>query len=463
MRCFLFIKCSAFNNCSILQRRLFSDFILHRRANNNPPNYFLQMSKNVNKIQSRGIHGRAKGGFGSFTSSSDNKSSEKENKKDEEEDKYKQFAGNKEKIIEEFFERLNKVLQDPSNAKMMNEATREFIKKFNEKSEGSGLSIEKDASAVAGPSKAKMMNEANREFIKKFNEKIEAGLSIEKDPSAESRGIRGRAKGGFGSSTSSSDNKSSEKENKKGEEEDKYKQFARDKKKFKEEFLKRLYEFRWEYSKEVAKDPSKAEIVREVILEFIRKFNEKNEGSGFSIEKDAFISVKFFAFHLILAVITAIFLMTIFFGGMSREHLKLLNTESTINFDQFVRDYLNVGEVQGIYFYPNKELAIATLNPNAVINGKTISSHGVPISTSDRLLFNYSSTQFVHAVRDAEQKLGVDQRENVPILVKNTMSNGRKFLCFLILGLIYFVSLSRDILIRRTFRVISSAAKKKGK
>lgn len=30
---------------------------------------------------------------------------------------------------------------------MMNEATREFIKKFNEKSEGSGFSIEKDASA----------------------------------------------------------------------------------------------------------------------------------------------------------------------------------------------------------------------------------------------------------------------------------------------------------------------------
>nr|CAD2154836.1 unnamed protein product [Meloidogyne enterolobii] len=103
MRGFLFIKCSAFN-CSILQRRLFSDFILNRRANNNvfSPNYFLQMSKNVNKIQSRGIRGRAKGGFGSSTSSSDNKSSEKENKKDEEEDKYKQFAGDKEKFKEEF-------------------------------------------------------------------------------------------------------------------------------------------------------------------------------------------------------------------------------------------------------------------------------------------------------------------------------------------------------------------------
>ncbi|CAK5110886.1 unnamed protein product [Meloidogyne enterolobii] len=112
---------------------------------------------------------------------------------------------------------------------------------------------------------------------------------------------------------------------------------------------------------------------------------------------------------------------------MSREHLKLLNTESTINFDQFVRDYLNVGEVQGIYFYPNKELAIATLHPNAVISGKTISSHGVPISTSDRLIFNYSPTQFVHAVRDVEQKLGVDQRENVPILVKHTMPTGRFF------------------------------------
>ncbi|CAK5110881.1 unnamed protein product [Meloidogyne enterolobii] len=78
-------------------------------------------------------------------------------------------------------------------------------------------------------------------------------------------------------------------------------------------------------------------------------------------------------FNLILAAISAFFMMSIISAeSMSREHLELINTESKINFDQFVRDYLNVGEVQTIYFYPNKELAIATLHPNAVINGKTV-------------------------------------------------------------------------------------------
>uniref|UniRef100_A0A914LGS0 Peptidase M41 FtsH extracellular domain-containing protein n=1 Tax=Meloidogyne incognita TaxID=6306 RepID=A0A914LGS0_MELIC len=282
----------------------------------------------------------------------------------------------------------------------------------------------------------------------------------------QSRGIRGRAKGGFGSSTSSSDNKSSEKENKKDEEEDKYKQFAGDKEKFKNEFLKRFNDFAAEYVKEIAKDPSKAKMMNEATREFIKKFNEKSEGSGFSIEKDASAVKNFFMFNLILAAISAFIMMFILSGeGMDREHLELLNTENKINFDQFVRDYLNVGEVQTIYYYPNRKLAIATLHPNAVINGKTVSSYGVPISTSDRFDFNYSPTQFVHAVRDAEQKLGVDQRENVPIFVKHTMPTGRKIIYFLILGLLSIVSLNyyKGKMGKDAFRVISSAAKKKEK
>uniref|UniRef100_A0A915LG70 Uncharacterized protein n=1 Tax=Meloidogyne javanica TaxID=6303 RepID=A0A915LG70_MELJA len=144
-------------------------------------------------------------------------------------------------------------------------------------------------------------------------------------------------------------------------------------------------------------------------------------------------------FNLILAAISAFIMMFILSGeGMDREHLELLNTENKINFDQFVRDYLNVGEV---------------------------SSYGVPISTSDRFDFNYSPTQFVHAVRDAEQKLGVDQRENVPIFVKHTMPTGRKIIYFLILGLLSIVSLNyyKGKMGKDAFRVISSAAKKKEK
>ena len=59
-------------------------------------------------------------------------------------------------------------------------------------------------------------------------------------------------------------------------------------------------------------------------------------------------------FNLILAAISAFFMMFILSGeGMSREHLEILNTESTVNFDQFVRDYLNVGEVNFLNYIVN--------------------------------------------------------------------------------------------------------------
>ena len=53
-----------------------------------------------------------------------------------------------------------------------------------------------------------------------------------------------------------------------------------------------------------------------------------------------------FLFNLIFAALAAfLFLPMITENGMSKEHAQLLQTENTINFAQFLRDYLNVGEV----------------------------------------------------------------------------------------------------------------------
>jgi len=66
-------------------------------------------------------------------------------------------------------------------------------------------------------------------------------------------------------------------------------------------------------------------------------------------------------FNLILAAISAFIMMFILSGeGMDREHLELLNTESTVNFDQFVRDYLNVGEVN----FLNISRKCSNINPS---------------------------------------------------------------------------------------------------
>lgn len=68
-------------------------------------------------------------------------------------------------------------------------------------------------------------------------------------------------------------------------------------------------------------------------------------------------------FNLILAAISAFIMMFILSGeGMDREHLELLNTENKINFDQFVRDYLNVGEVNFLNYIVNALIKALGLN-----------------------------------------------------------------------------------------------------
>ncbi|KAF7632564.1 hypothetical protein Mgra_00008011 [Meloidogyne graminicola] len=135
----------------------------------------------------------------------------------------------------------------------------------------------------------------------------------------------------------------------------------------------------------------------------------------------------------------------------------------TVNFDQFVRDYLNVGEVQGIYYYPTKKLAIASLHPGAIIDGKSVSTNGVVISTADREDFIYNPIQFVHSIRDAEYKLGVDQRDNVPILVRQTVPTARKmvYAFLMILTCMALLNYYKGSVRTNMFRIVSSAANKK--
>ena len=62
-----------------------------------------------------------------------------------------------------------------------------------------------------------------------------------------------------------------------------------------------------------------------------------------------------------------------------------------------------------------------------------VTTKGVPISLADRMDFDLNQMKFIHSIRDAEYSLGVDQRDNVPILVKQTMPT-TKFVLKIILN-----------------------------
>uniref|UniRef100_A0A183BPB7 FtsH_ext domain-containing protein n=1 Tax=Globodera pallida TaxID=36090 RepID=A0A183BPB7_GLOPA len=56
--------------------------------------------------------------------------------------------------------------------------------------------------------------------------------------------------------------------------------------------------------------------------------------------------------------------------GIRPDHRAIIAQQSAIDFDQFVQDYLRAGEVQIVYFYPGKSIAIAVLQPGALIKGQ---------------------------------------------------------------------------------------------
>uniref|UniRef100_A0A183CH17 Transmembrane protein n=1 Tax=Globodera pallida TaxID=36090 RepID=A0A183CH17_GLOPA len=56
--------------------------------------------------------------------------------------------------------------------------------------------------------------------------------------------------------------------------------------------------------------------------------------------------------------------------GIMPDHRAIIAQQSAIDFDQFVQDYLRAGEVQIVYFYPGKSIAIAVLQPGAIIKGQ---------------------------------------------------------------------------------------------
>uniref|UniRef100_A0A914QTJ6 Uncharacterized protein n=1 Tax=Panagrolaimus davidi TaxID=227884 RepID=A0A914QTJ6_9BILA len=92
--------------------------------------------------------------------------------------------------------------------------------------------------------------------------------------------------------------------------------------------------------------------------------------------------------------------------------VKALEAEA-IEFDEFLQHILPTGEVARVIYFPNKQRAIALLQPNALINGKPYPSDVIPIKIERT---NPSQPDQVRLeIRHAEEKLGLPLREGIPV------------------------------------------------
>uniref|UniRef100_A0A914GW73 Uncharacterized protein n=1 Tax=Globodera rostochiensis TaxID=31243 RepID=A0A914GW73_GLORO len=99
---------------------------------------------------------------------------------------------------------------------------------------------------------------------------------------------------------------------------------------------------------------------------------------------------------------------------------------SAVDFEQFVQDYLMAGEVQMVYLYLRKAIAIAVLHPGAVIRGQPCNDSAVLI----RLDSHMSTFKFDKDLRDVQNRIGVDLRDHVPLAVQQPLMSD----VFLIIG-----------------------------
>lgn len=233
------------------------------------------------------------------------------------------------------------------------------------------------------------------------------------------RGIRHKAKG-FGSSTTSDNKSSNREENKKdGNKKD---EISEDKE-LEESLEKTFQKFGEIFGKVPAPKEIKEQVNSEEFKEFVfgkfRGIRHKAQGFGSSStsdkkstniqnlqeREDPLKDPKFILF-LLFALFAPLIM---FYGplhGMSKEHQQIFKTKNTINFHQFVK-------VQEIYFYPFFMKAIAILHPN--YTGESVSTNGIPISVPMELI---RESKFNQAIRNAELNLGVDEKENIPIIHK---------------------------------------------
>ncbi|KAI3407722.1 hypothetical protein GPALN_014375 [Globodera pallida] len=138
--------------------------------------------------------------------------------------------------------------------------------------------------------------------------------------------------------------------------------------------------------------------------------------------------------HYALRVFFAGIVLAIFFildylllprdDGIMPDHRAIIAQQSAIDFDQFVQDYLRAGEVQIVYFYPGKSIAIAVLQPGALIKGRPFNDSGVLIRLDP-------STNFLQVFEDVQNQIGTDLCNHVPATIpKPSQKTNLFFLLF---------------------------------
>ncbi|KAL3096684.1 hypothetical protein niasHT_025112 [Heterodera trifolii] len=92
---------------------------------------------------------------------------------------------------------------------------------------------------------------------------------------------------------------------------------------------------------------------------------------------------------------------------VAQQHLAVTSNE-------FVQHFLAAGQVRMIYFYPRKSVAVAVLRPGAVIRGHPYHLSVVPIRLDPCIA---SGTNFLQGLEEAQNRLGIDPSEHVPVTI----------------------------------------------
>ncbi|KAL3076330.1 hypothetical protein niasHS_013601 [Heterodera schachtii] len=151
---------------------------------------------------------------------------------------------------------------------------------------------------------------------------------------------------------------------------------------------------------------------------FIRDFNKKMPPE-FEVERTA-ESISFMPNIFLGGIGLAVLGAFIAYRLLSRnailpEHRAIVAQQhSAVSYDEFVQHFLAAGEVRMIYFYPSKSVAVAVLHPGAVIRGQPYHGSAVLIRLDS---YAASGSHFLQGVEDAQNRLGIDPREHVPVAI----------------------------------------------
>uniref|UniRef100_A0A914HKV1 MULE transposase domain-containing protein n=1 Tax=Globodera rostochiensis TaxID=31243 RepID=A0A914HKV1_GLORO len=165
----------------------------------------------------------------------------------------------------------------------------------------------------------------------------------------------------------------------------------------------------------------KAANLGELLKAFIRDFNKhlclNKRLSAYELEP-VFDNFRY-ALRVFFASIGLTFLsiLLVVYRLLSRDepdHRAIIAQQSGIDFDQFVRDYLKAGKVQIVYVYPDKSIAIAVLQPGALIEGQRYNDSGVLIRLDS---LHTNGTNFLRVFEDVQNQIGTDLCNHVPAAI----------------------------------------------